>query len=344
MPKSFLAKRRKTRVDRMVWDLYRDGISSSLLGLWLTCREQFRLQVVEGWRNNHTPHYFMFGTMVHWVLECAYKLPKAPPPSWCSKAISKYYSMWKENTKGYMTSSLAETMEQLVGMAEIVLPAYMDRYEADWTGKGKDGTTSPRKWLATEERFDVPFTHPKLSAVIRIRGTRDGIFKDRHGDMYNFDTKCRSVIIEQDIEELLPTDVQQNLYMWAAKKSGHPVEGVVMNIIRRPSIRVGKKEVLADALNRLKKALVRKNYDHYFLRFQGNVTMAETTHWQKTWLEPILEEIAMWTAGKLPHYMNPNALITKYGRVEMFRPIVHNDFSGCHQRTGDVMDYQSEVR
>ena len=60
--------RRKKR-QQPAWDLYRDGISYSLLSRFINCRERFRIYAVEGLAPIDTTDYLEFGTIFHRLLE-----------------------------------------------------------------------------------------------------------------------------------------------------------------------------------------------------------------------------------------------------------------------------------
>src|SRR3990167_10800538 len=78
------------------WNFWEEGQSSSLLSLWLSCKEQFRLMVVEGWINDRTPLSFAFGTCMHWCLEQAYSAREAPSQKGCRRLVEEFESLWKK--------------------------------------------------------------------------------------------------------------------------------------------------------------------------------------------------------------------------------------------------------
>lgn len=338
--------------EKSLWNFYAHGVTSSLLNAFLICREQTRLAYVLGLGSRFTPLAMEFGTCCHWVLEQVYHemeyrslvdgrdmRPEA--------LVREYEQKWLAETPA-PTQAQLENQEKIYGMAEIVLPEYFRRWDGDFTGKYSHGseTTRPAKWLSLEEIFNVPYQYPD-GLTVPIRGRRDGVFVDGRGAVWVFDTKCRSVINDEDAMDTLPFDLQQMLYLWVtceqAKTTGLRKEigcetskafpsGVVMNIIRRPGQRWLKDDTLSSFLDRVRADVSPKKYDHYFIRYQMSIGVEEVLLWKKTSFDPIMREIRGWWEGKVPHYMNPNGLVTKYGRCQYFLPITKGDFSGCFKR------------
>lgn len=332
-----------------VWNPWVEGLSSSTLGLWLKCREQFRLEMVEGWRNESVPLALAFGTCMHWCLERLYQANVVPadPKKWAKKRVSEFEALWKEERPGASQKQL-ETQERVYGLAEAVLPAYVQRWAGDFPGGEYPVQTkvaAPKKWAALETRFKVWWTFSD-GKQMPIVGTRDGLFRDKRGKLRVFDTKCRSIINEEDTIDLLPTDLQQMLYLWSVwSEFGEVPAGTTMNIVRRPGHRQGTDESLKEFCARVAKEVSDpKRYDHYFMRFQMDITLGEIESWRDNVLGPILEDFRAWWEGRAPHYLNPEALVSKYGRCAMFGKIVFNNNVGLYRRKpGTVMKYQTDI-
>ena len=328
------------------WNFWEEGQSSSLLSLWLSCKEQFRLMVVEGWINDRTPLSFAFGTCMHWCLEQAYSAREAPSQKGCRRLVEEFESLWKKERPNAPKSQL-QVQEMVYGLAEAVLPTYFKR----WAGDFKDGkypkghnTARIKKWEGLETRFKIKYTYPDGKSTW-ICGTRDGLFRDEGKYLRLFDTKCRSVISEEDTIDTLPSDLQQMLYNWATlEQTKEAPAGTLMNIVRRPGHRRGKEESLREFFERVRKDVEKPNrWDHYFIRIEMDLTKKEILDWKRTFLDPLMEDFRGWWEGRHPHYTNPKSLISKYGRCGMFNAICFGNFAGLsRKKAGTILNYQTE--
>lgn len=325
--------------DKSLWNFWRDGVTSSFLGTFLTCREQCRLHYCEGLQSRSLSLALEFGTCCHWVLEQAYGEVGnnlVPGTEEVQDWLLTYEKKWKAETPKPTPKQL-EQQELVYGLAEQVLPTYFWRWIGDFTGKYKYGTgglATPKEWESLEEVFKVDFTFPD-GKTVPIRGRRDGVFLDAKGKLWVFDTKCRSVIVEDDLMETLPLDLQQMLYLSVTEQEfGRMPAGVQMNIIRRPGQRRGTEEKLPEFLERVRKDVSNpKRFDHYFIRQQMSLVKSELEAWRQKQLAPLMQDVRDWWEGKAAHYLNPNNLISKYGRCALFAVLTANDRSGCYKRT-----------
>lgn len=331
------------------WDFWKEGVSSSTLGLFLTCREQFRLEMVEGWRSYHTPLAFAFGTCGHWIIEQAYAEVDPPNAAGVRKLVKQYEVLWRKEIPN-PPKYVEEMMQKVFGLAEALMPTYFERWMGDFYGKDwypvEHNTAAPEEWIGLEERFRIPFTFDD-GRQTWINGTRDGLFSDHRNDVFTIDHKFRSVINEDQITDTLPFDLQQMLYLWANSQvyPDRKIAGTVMNIVRRPGHRQLKGEPDRKFYQRVADDVADpKRWDHFFMRFEMRITSQEITRWFHDQLTPIMNDLRAWWEGTGPHYLNSNNLVTKYGTCGMYEPIVHNNFTGCYQRdAGTLMNYQSQI-
>lgn len=329
------------------WNFWEEGVSSSLLSQFLSCREQFRLSVIEGWKSHDVPLALSFGTCMHWCLEQAYARMRPPGAGECKKLVGEFEKVWKRERPNAPQRQL-QVQEMAYGLAESVLPSYFVRWAGDFKGRKypvRSPSARPEKWLALEERFKVPYVYPDGKKTYVV-GARDGLFQTPKGYVRVFDSKCLSVINEEDMQDSLPKNLQQMLYLWATWKERKSVpQGTTMNIIRRPGHRRGSEENLSRFFARVAKDVANpKRWDHYFIRIEMDVTSQEVKDWQRTFLDPVMMELRMWWEGRVPHYMNPGALITKYGRCSLFNIIVNGNCSNHFRRErGKVLSYHTDV-
>lgn len=316
-----------------VWDFWRDGVTSSFLNLFTQCREQTRLAYCLGYSPLVTPYYFEFGTAIHYCLEHVYARVEDESlrtPEGIRKLMKDYTKIWAK-TNAMPSSKQHEQQELIAIIAEHQLPHYFQRWDGDFNGGHYtygNPTITPRKWVQLEVQFKIPYTYPDGRQVY-IRGRRDGVFMDDQDRLWVFDTKCKSVIKEDTLSDSLQHDLQQMLYLWITRAEYKVVPaGMVMNINRRPGLKRRTGESLKAYAERTANDIgnEKKNrYDHYFIRYQMEIINDDLNHWEKTFLHPIMAELRLWYEGKIPHYMNPNALESKYGRCGMYELIVRNN-------------------
>jgi hypothetical protein len=317
------------------WNFWEDGVTASFLDLFLTCREQCRLQYVEGWSSRLVPFYFEFGTAGHYVLEKAYARSKVPTESKIEEWIEEYEDMWMKLVPS-PTSRQLQQQELAYGMLGALMPAYFERWEGDFTGKYpyRNNTVKPTEWHSLEERFEVPYTFADGKKTV-LRGKRDGVFGDIRKKTWVWDNKFRSMINHEEARDLLPVDLQQMLYLCATASQMAPQwpTGTLMNIVRRPGHRRGQTEELKRFLGRIKKDVSNpKKFDHNFTRYEMAISKAEIKEWKKLTLDPLMEDVRGWWEGRHPHYATHKNLTTKYGHATMYHPILKGDFTMCYRR------------
>lgn len=333
-----------------LWQFWKHGITSSLVGTWLECREQAKLYYVDGWTPLGSPLAIEYGSCCHWILERVYGTAikqvkvwlegarEKAMTDWIKKKIAEYENIWKEENPA-ATSRQLEQQELVYGLAETVLPVYLIRWSGDFLGQYlyPCHTTQPVKWESLEELFHRKYRFPD-GRILPVRGRRDGVFLDKRGKRWVFDTKCLSLINNDDILDMLPVNFQQMLYLWVASEESKergvaPPAGCIMNVIRRPGHRRAEGEKLPHFLQRISNDVRNpKKFDHNFIRYEMAITQGELAHWKRTRLDPILEDMRGWWEGRHPHYPTDQHAITKYGRAGLFLGVVKGEFSNCFKR------------
>lgn len=278
-----------------------------------------------------------FGTCVHWLLEQVYRrFPKAPSAADIKDLVKEYELLWKKLNPNPWSTQLKQ-QEKVYGFAEAVLPAYFVKWGGDFAGGKSVGVRHiirPERWDELENQFAIPYKYPDGKTTV-VRGKRDAGFLARKA-RWLLETKTKSRIDEEGIQDTLPTDLQVMLYLWAmAEESGWKSvpAGVLYNIIRTPGQRILKNEPLHVFLQRVAKEVNNpKKFDHYFIRFELNVTKAELQDWKTNVLDPMMLDVRAWVEGTAPHYPNPDALITKYGRSDMFELVTKGSSTTVFRR------------
>jgi hypothetical protein len=330
-----------------LWSFWQHGVTSSFLGSFLTCMEQTRLSYVEGWASKTMPLAIEFGSCCHWVLEQGYtNLMDSPLQGeedarrWAKCAVEQYEQLWMSRVD-HPSGKQLEQQELVYGMAEAVLPTYFKRWDGDFIGEYTYGnnTVRPKKWVSLEKVFRISYQFADGMNTC-IRGRRDGLFLDAQGRYWVFDTKCRSIISDDDTLDVMHLDLQQMLYLYctyrelklAKAKNPYP-KGMVLNVIRRPGHRRLKDETLQTFLERMRKDVeMPKRFDHFFIRYQLEIQPEDLDNWIRNQLRPIMRAVRSWWEGSLPHYCNTLNLITKYGRCPLFLPIVKGVYDHCYKR------------
>jgi hypothetical protein len=296
------------------WDLYQDGLTMSFINKWLACRRQCYLEYVEGWTPKQEDIWFTFGKLVHAILSDSY----AAGRNICVEYLNK------DPLLGQLSLAIPDK-EALYGLAETVLQAYFVLYEQDFK----------HNWVHNETNFKIDYLSPidKFTSI-PLRGRWDGGIVTPKGSYYLMDHKILSMIQEDNIQLVAKYDTQCMLYLLAASKlsqSGPPV-GIIYNIIRRPNHKQKENESLKDFGKRLTD-IIYKDLGHFFIRIPIQITQDEINNWKDTFLYGVLIEIEEWVRLMYnPTYVNPNALVSKYGRCQMFDIIVKNDYSGYYKR------------
>lgn len=304
------------------WDLEKHGISPSGMQLFLECREQFRLAHVENLTAKHTKDYFDFGNAVHYVFAHYYDLDAEGVrrfgdkdiaiTKWIDKKLDDFVAKSGE-VRVRNTPDARQQLEVTMGQAFAVLYGYFKR------------------WRKEDEKMTVIEAEQKRSIVVevdkrkvKLNGTLDLDCLDGKGNEWIFDTKCKSQIIENNVEEGFTYDLQFLWYMVMAYRLGKKPKGVRYNGIRRPSSKPRKDEKLKAYIDRLRVETVKKP-DHFFFRFRAEFTRKEVERWYETQLVPMLRMLIMWVDGRLPHFVTPGALIRNNSRSVYYNKIVHGD-------------------
>lgn len=319
----------KTAYPKGMWNLYEDGITQSMLNVFLTCPEKMRLSYCQGLESNKSATSAMeFGNLIHDLLDMVYSgfrdagdqrafVDDLQPN--LTIAINEYHD--DKNKELTAEGSDVNSLELNTALADLILPSYFNTWKEDWT---------TFEWVALEEVFDEILTleFNDVEYKIRIRGKFDGIVRI-NGKLWLFETKTKGRIEEDNIVDKLSLDLQVFLYFWAVqqKYKEYPV-GVIYNIIRKPQQRRKTDEGIKEFASRVG-IEVRKDPAHYFMRINGSVTAPEIKEWEKEFKE-IMRQLINWYEGGF-HFKNTTNCVGGFsactflalcggGRQEFYRP------------------------
>ena len=303
-----------------------DGITQSLLGLFLICRERFRIRVIEGLRTpdefNHRIHY---GNMWHT----------------CEESMSRE-GHWNNPLLQYtkkLCKKYPTQQDQIVhwhNVCAVQYPTYLNHWSKHDTAKN----LTP---LLQEQNFAVPYELPSGRKVI-LRGKWDGVNivgTGKRKGLYLKEHKTKGDVDPEKLQRQLTFDMQTMFYLVAlegaisiADSQGdgwgwtEPLSGVNYNVVRRPlsggvgSIRQHKPtksnpsgETSEQFYKRLQ-GIIEENRDHFFARFQVEVSSEDIQKFKHQFLNPILEQLCVWY-----HW------VTRFEGADPFLPYIGEDDS-----------------
>lgn len=122
----------------------------------------------------------------------------------------------------------------------LLLEGYAWRYQAD-----------PLEYEAVEFGFDLPLVNPstgRTSRTFRLGGKVDGIVRLADGRLAVLERKTvgESIDAESDYWLRLRVDQQISLYMLAAREKGYPVETILYDALRKPTLQPRQVPILDD--------------------------------------------------------------------------------------------------
>jgi hypothetical protein len=142
-----------------------DGITQSLLGRFLVCRERFRLLVVEGLKQADTfNHRLGYGEMWH-VCEESHAAQMVGGPAQVKPWDVALQEYCKKQCEKYPLQQ--EQIQHWYEVCRLQFPIYVEYWR-------KHRDTVKRIPLAQEEVFDVPYRLPS-GRIVRLRGKFDGV-------------------------------------------------------------------------------------------------------------------------------------------------------------------------
>lgn len=301
------------------YDLYRDGVTQSFINKFLTCKEQCRLEYVEGWTPRKEPIWFTYGKLIHEVLSKSYALGRVPSGEELTRFINAY-----ESKMGMLNATDTQTKEIIFGLAQMIIPIYFQKYALDFE----------HQIIENEANFKVNIEEAAFfNKPIPISGRMDCAFLGKNDNVRIMDTKCLSMI-DEDLAMILPLDTQIMLYSWAFTKLNPDLnyKGFILNIVKRPSHRMTQKDAsIKDFCKRVCLDILSK-MDEFFIRIPVELSLKEIEEWEHKFLIPVLCDIEQWWTNDCASYVNSGALITKYGHCPMFQLITVGDKTDYYKR------------
>lgn len=268
-----------------------DGITQSMLQDWMACRVRSR-NVLQLWESGIEREALAFGSLFHGILEryydCRINGEEFDYEAWERKWRKKHAPRAKD----------AQVLERHLAMASVMFA----EYKKHWKKSDDDKT-----WVIMEGIFDSQWNG------FRLRGRRDGIFRDRKKFPWLLETKTASGLADDTIEAKLALDFQNLFYITTYEaETGERLAGVLYNIAVKPGHKLLPKETSRDYMDKIE-AAIRENPKKYFHRFEAAYTERQKAEFREE-LKWILDAFAEWLESGMTKdtWKNRGSCITKW--------------------------------
>jgi hypothetical protein len=293
------------------------GITFSLLSRFISCRERFRIAVIEGLRPvDAFNHRLAFGSMWHVAEEELAKEVRVGDRRYDTEpGIAALTSFASDLCRQYPMSQ--EQVDHWYNVVKVTFPLYVDYWS-------KHPDMIARRPLLSERSFSVPYPLPS-KRVVTLRGKWDSV--DLVGDgkgarIILQENKTKGDVREAQLRRQLRMDLQTMLYLVALElfqvqpgqyrlggegiPRGVRIGGVRYNVVRRP-LSGGKGSIVRhkptksnpdgeskeDFFLRLRDIIAESPQD-YFMRWDVGITPSDILKFRRECLDPILEQLCDW--------------------------------------------------
>jgi hypothetical protein len=288
-----------------------DGVTFFLLSRFLTCRERFRLLVVEGL--SPVPsfnHRIEFGNMWH-VCEEVWALSRSWPST--MKELKRFC---QELCRRFRQQQ--EQVEHWMEVVRHVFPIYINHWK-------QSPEVAVRKTLMAEEMFNVSYR--LLSGrTVRLRGKWD-LVDLVDSEVWLQEDKTKGDVRPLQIQRQLRFDFQTMIYLVALRQEQmrlddssikaklsfrdnkcrhfYPIKGVRYNVVRRP-LSGGKGTIIRHKATKNHPEETKEHFyqrmaccvfeapKEFFFRWDVEVSHDETLKFRRECLDPILEQLCDW--------------------------------------------------
>lgn len=305
------------------YNIEEHGITQGLLYSWLSCRQKARWSLL-GYSPKGGSLSLTYGSIIHLVLEKIYtdiqkkKITSIPEIKYVHKQIQLIENDWiKENPR--MSAQEREYLELSLLIAEATMPIYFEFWKKD---------IKQLKWLDLENEFAIPYSLDDGRKTI-LRGKMDGVFENN--GLWLFETKTKGWIDENTLVDMLPFELQCNLYVWVLNvmKKKYP-KGVLYNIIRKIGLQQKKGETIGQFSKRCIED-IRSRPEFYFIRLEVLFSKQDIERFDMR-LKEMIKDFYDWWQGKSGHYPNPGSCSDKYGRCKFLTACSSGNMSTYEKR------------
>jgi hypothetical protein len=293
-------------------DAKNGGVTQSLIGRFLSCRERFRLYAIEGLRGaDGFNHRLEFGSMFH---VCAENLMRGNDPT--NRKVPLWQTALAEYCRGLCRKYQLQQsqIDHWYRVCLVTFPLYVDFWK-----KHQDRSQRVQP-LLREQVFCVPYKLPSGRTVF-LKGKWDSVDRVTENDepgVWLLDHKTKGEIKEDLLQQQLTCDLQLMFYMVALYQRGEsyiklcngegdvpPIEGAIYDVVRRPlsggkgtivrrkETRNRRGETLDEFYKRLG-AIIQADPEYFFMRWTVPVLPSDVERFRRETLDPILEQMAAW--------------------------------------------------
>lgn len=262
------------------------GVTQSLLGRWLSCRERFRILVIEGLKTaeRFTPT-LDFGNLWHAAEEALAAQTASNPLSNWSTALDAL-------ARGYFVRYPMQREE--VGHWHAVAKNLFPHYVEYWR---RHPDTVQRTPIMQETKFDEPYRLPS-GRVVRLRGKWDAVdyIDQAPKGVYVQENKTKSSIDPGKVSRQMRFNLQTNFYLIALhehrKRDGIPplltrdVQGIRYNVVRRPA-----HKSIESMLDKMALDCRNGRAGEWFARWKVESSLADLSRFKRECLVPALENL-----------------------------------------------------
>jgi len=281
---------------RNFWDMGRDGVTQSTIALFALCPMKCYWKMILGLEKTTRPDTALdFGDHFHNTLDKVYLHRKK------YKVQSTTQTIYQTIDHVLTSSSLdivkklkkfdlkdQQSFQQTNGLCNVVLKRYYQHYKTDVN----------MNWLAVEQVFSMPYKL-RNGITIQIRGKFDGVFRNKNGELWLFESKTKGDIKDKVTLDRLGFELQVMVYMLALEYVyKEKPKGVLYNLIKKPGQEYSgtyyrKPETLPEFFARVDKH-IKENPNDYFYRHPQSIPWKDVEEYRDIDLDYILERLYEW--------------------------------------------------
>lgn len=292
------------------FSLEKVGMSQSLWKIWEGCNRHL-LFVINGYEGRQKKEKYLFGEIVHDILDQAYHQTKVPDNEMVNDFIQNYIVL---NPELYLTVD-KQLIEYELAKAEATMTVYFEFYKDDYENK---------LFRDIERPFD------SVWYGLRMRGKKDGAYFS-NASKWNLEHKSMGRIDDTLIQEYLPMDFQNKYYIVADHEK--PV-GTLYNVIRNTSSKPLKSETLHQWKAKLETQIL-KDPEYYFKRFEQPYTKNDIFLFEQN-LNIKINDLN----SKIGKFVFPNTSnCMKPYRCPFLQNCRNNNMNGLKKKPGKCNDY-----